>query len=146
MDALERLLALEEIRQLKARYFRCVDSKDWVGFEAVFAANAVLDISDDIPDCVIHGAANFVATVRAAMADVTSVHHGHCPEIELVSATEARGIWAMEDMLWWPEGSAAPLRSLHGYGHYHETYQRLQGRWQISSMKLVRLRVDLQAS
>ena len=53
------------------------------------------------------------------------MHHGHMPEIELTSDTTATGIWAMEDHLWWPEGSA--LQHLHGYGHYHETYVKLAG-------------------
>ena len=41
MDDLERLVAIEEIKQLKARYFRCMDTKDWEGFAEVFAPDAV---------------------------------------------------------------------------------------------------------
>jgi hypothetical protein len=33
MTDVERLLAIQEIEHLKARYFRCVDTKDWGGFE-----------------------------------------------------------------------------------------------------------------
>ena len=33
----EELDAIEEIKSLKARYFRCMDTKDWDGFQAVFA-------------------------------------------------------------------------------------------------------------
>ena len=55
MTEIEKLLALEEIKLLKARYFRCVDTKDWEGFKAVFAHNAHFDISDDTPDCVLTG-------------------------------------------------------------------------------------------
>ena len=57
----DSLLAIEEIRQLKARYFRCIDTRDWAGF-----------------------------------------------------------------------------RSLH------ETYERCDGRWRIRSLRLTRLRVDVQ--
>jgi hypothetical protein len=31
---------------------------------------------------------------------------------------------------------------LHGYGHYHETYENLNGEWRIKSLRLDRLRVD----
>ena len=47
MDAAEQLLAIEDIKQLKARYFRCMDTKDWDGFAAVFAPNAVLDVTGE---------------------------------------------------------------------------------------------------
>jgi hypothetical protein len=31
---------------------------------------------------------------------------------------------------------------LEGYGHYHETYSKIDGNWYIASMRLSRLRVD----
>ena len=34
MDTVERLDAIEAIKQLKARYFRCMDTKDWDGLRA----------------------------------------------------------------------------------------------------------------
>ncbi len=34
MNDVERLLAIEDIRQLKARYYRCMDTKDWRAFPA----------------------------------------------------------------------------------------------------------------
>ena len=37
MDRLDRLEAIAAIHALKARYFRCMDTKDWAGLEAVFA-------------------------------------------------------------------------------------------------------------
>jgi hypothetical protein len=68
---------------------------------------------------------------------VITVHHGHMPEIELTSPTTATGIWAMEDHLWWPAGS--PITSLHGYGHYHETYRKSSEGWRIATLTLTRL-------
>lgn len=43
IDALGRLLAIEEIRGVKARYFRCMDTKDWDGLRAVFCDDAEFD-------------------------------------------------------------------------------------------------------
>ncbi len=143
MNDTSKLLALEQLKGLKAKYFRCVDTKDWPGFRDLFTEDALFDISDDIPGCVVTGADNIVQTVSEPLADVVSVHHGHCPEIELTSDATATGIWAMEDMLWWPENSSAPIRALHGYGHYHETYECIDGHWVIKTMKLRRLRVDI---
>jgi len=146
MDSTQRLDAIEEIKQLKARYFRCMDTKDWDGLAEVFAPDAVMDMSSEMRDGttegegITRGNRAIAAFVKGAVDPVTTVHHGHMPEIEILSATEARGIWAMEDKLRWPEGS--PIRTMHGYGHYHETYEKVDGAWRIKSTRLTRLRVD----
>jgi hypothetical protein len=142
VNDLEKLLAIEAIKQLKARYFRCVDTKDWEGLKAVFAPDALFDISQDVPGCILVGPERIAAAVSVPLTGCVSVHHGHCPEIEITSENTASGVWAMEDMLWWGEDSATPNQTLHGYGHYIETYAKSGGRWCIESMKLQRLRVD----
>ena len=147
MELVDVLAATEEIKRLKARYFRCMDTKDWDGFAQVFTADAVMDMSGEMRDSrtegtgITAGAAEIAAFVRGAVDDVVTVHHGHMPEIELTSPTTARGIWSMEDVLRWPAG--APVATLHGYGHYHETYERVDGEWRIKTIRLTRLRVDV---
>jgi hypothetical protein len=134
-----RVADLEEmkaIKQLKARYFRLMDTKEWDSLVDVFCPDVVVDTSDDGGQ-ITHGASEFLHLLRAGIEHVTTVHHGHTPEIVLTSATTARGIWAMEDELWWPEG--APLRHMHGYGHYLDTYEKTSTGWRIKSMTLTRL-------
>jgi len=143
MNDIEKLVAMEEIKQLKARYFRCIDTKDWDGFEAVFAPDAHFDISQDVPGCILVGPEKIVAAARVPLTGCVSVHHGHCPEIAITSETTATGIWAMEDLLRWSRDSARPNQTLHGFGHYLETYERIGGRWHIKTLKLRRIRVDV---
>jgi hypothetical protein len=131
---------IEAIKQLKARYFRLMDTKDWDGLAAVFTPDVEIDMRGE-GGGVTTSVAEYLPYLRANIETVTTVHHGHMPEIELSSATTATGIWAMEDELWWPEGS--PLRHLHGYGHYHETYVKTDGTWHIATMTLTRLRRDI---
>jgi uncharacterized protein (TIGR02246 family) len=140
----EKLLALEDIRALKARYFRCVDTKDWKGFRDVFAPDALFDISADVPGCILAGPDKIVEMASGPLTGCVSVHHGHCQEIEVTSDTTATGVWAMEDMLRWADDATSPIKALHGYGHYHETYIKLDGRWRIKSLRLTRLRVDVE--
>jgi hypothetical protein len=140
VNDIEKLLAIEEIKNLKARYFRCVDTKDWHGFKAVFAPDARFDITDDVAGCVLVGP-EIADKVSGLLAGCDSIHHGHCPEIEITSNTTATGIWAMEDLLRW--GEESPNQTAHGYGHYFETYEKASGRWYIKTMKLRRLRVDV---
>jgi len=127
---------VEAIKQLKARYFRTLDSKDWAGLRQVFTDDVVVDTTAS-GGSVVTGAEEFLPYLRELIGDVVTVHHGHTPEIELTSATTAAGVWAMEDMLRWPNG-----REMHGYGHYHETYEKAAGTWCIKTLTLTRLRVD----
>jgi hypothetical protein len=144
---LERLSAIEAIKSLKARYFRCMDTKDWSGLEAVFADDAEFDMRGEAADKskaaegLVIGAPAIAAFIRKSVEDLLTVHHGHMPEIELTSSTTAKGIWAMEDLLRWPQGGA--VKTLHGFGHYRETYSLTAQGWRIQSSRLSRLRVDI---
>jgi hypothetical protein len=127
---------LEEIRRLKARYFRLMDTKQWDELRDVFTTDVRIDTTED-SGTIIVGVDEYLPFLVGQIGDVVTVHHGHMDEIEFVDADTATGIWAMEDELWWPEGS--PLRYLHGYGHYHETYRRTTEGWRIAEMRLTRL-------
>lgn len=127
---------LDQIQQLKARYFRLMDTKDWEGLREVFIPDVRIDTTVD-SGTVIDGVDTYLPFLISQIGDVTTAHHGHMPEINFVDDDTATGIWAMEDELWWPEGS--PIKYLHGYGHYHETYVRTAAGWKISSMTLTRL-------
>ena len=142
MTELETLAAVLEISALKARYFRTMDSKDWAGLEAVFAPDLEADFRAAAVQWdesqVTYGAAEYIAKLRPILEPITTVHHGHMPEITIETPDSASGIWAMEDMLRWPNGM-----ELHGFGHYHETYRCDDGTWRIAASKLTRLRMDL---
>jgi uncharacterized protein (TIGR02246 family) len=127
---------VEAIKQLKARYFRTMDTKDWVGMRQVFADDVVVDTTESGGN-VVAGADEFMAFLQDTLKDVVTVHQGHMPEISLTSPTTATGIWALQDILKWPNGS-----EMYGYGHYHETYELVDGSWRIKSLKLTRLRTD----
>jgi SnoaL-like domain len=132
---------IEAIRQLKARYFRTMDTKDWDGMRQVFTDGVVMDTSE-AGGSLITGADEFMAFLSETLAEVVTVHHGHMPEIDVTGPTTATGIWALQDLLIWPSG----LRLL-GFGHYHETYEKIPGEsaageWRIASSKLTRLHMD----
>jgi uncharacterized protein (TIGR02246 family) len=127
---------VEAIKQLKARYCRTMDTKDWAGMRQVFTHDVTMDTVDSGGN-IMTGADDFLSFLVATIGEVVTVHQCHTPEIALTSATTATGIWAMEDLLRFPDGT-----EMHGYGHYHETYVGRDGEWRISSSKLTRLRTD----
>jgi hypothetical protein len=141
---LERLVAVERIRNIKALYCYCMDTKDWDGFEAVFTLDAVLDVPAHGPDAParrLEGRSEIRRFVESHVGDVLTVHQCHTPVIEFESPDVARVAWAMEDMLRFPDGS--PVRTLHGMGHYFERYRRDGDAWRIAHTRLARLRLEL---
>jgi hypothetical protein len=138
------LAEIEAIKQLKARYFRYMDKRQWALWGGVFTLDCHMQVEHE-PGAIgtdLRGREAIVNGVRAALEGTRTVHHGHMPEIELTGPTTARGVWAMFDYVSWGDA-----RDLEGYGHYHETYRKSpSGRWQIASLLLTRLRVDSRGS
>ena len=127
---------IEAIKQLKARYFRSMDAKDWAAMREVFADDVVMDTTA-AGGRLVTGADEFIAGLTEILAGAVTVHHGHMPEIELTSPATATGIWALHDIVIWPSGTR-----LDGYGHYNETYEKADGVWRIKTSTLTRLHMD----
>lgn len=125
----------EEIKKLKARYFRALDTKDWDLYASVFAEDAVIDLRRAGGE-LHQGREAFMAYARS-LTIVQSVHQGHMPEIDLTGPDSATGVWSLEDYNYWEDGSQN-----HGWGHYLETYEKRDGRWSIKTMALSYLRVE----
>ena len=153
MDDLQRLVAIEDIRQLKARYFRLMDTKDWDGLATVFSPTAIFDLRQvnsvfdpltgvwtppfGADSQIYRGRAAVMTMIHDALSPLISVHHGHMSEIEITGDQTARAIWAMEDFIRSPPGAARVW--LHGSGHYHDTYSRGEGGWDIETTRITRL-------
>jgi uncharacterized protein (TIGR02246 family) len=140
-DVTRQLLDLEEIKRLKARYFRTVDQQDWEAWARVFAKDVVMEVPE--ADIVLRGRDTIVQAISGTLTGARTVHHGHMPEIEFTGRDTARGIWAMFDYIDWLDAESGKPTGT-GYGHYYDEYVREDGEWRIASTKLVRLRVDYQ--
>jgi hypothetical protein len=131
---IQHLLDIEEIKKLKAQYFRFLDAKRWEEFGALFTP----DLTADLGPLGTYGSrADFLALAHERLNDALSAHHGHTPEIELLGEDRASGTWAMFDYV------DSPTATIKGYGYYEEEYRKEAGRWRISSLRLTRLRVDV---
>lgn len=130
-----------DICNLKARYCRLLDTKQWADFAALFAEDFELDVTEasggKLP--VIRGRDQALAAVRASIEAAKTAHQVHSPEI-VVEGDGGRAIWAMQDRVIWPDRPA-----LTGFGHYHETYVRSGGAWRIRSSRLTRLMMEFGA-
>ena len=116
---------LEEIRQLKYRYFRFLDLKQWDEF-----ANCLT------PECTADYAGLVFADRDALVSYMSdnmgpgliSMHHGHHPEI-VVDGDSATGTWYLEDKVIVPDLDFV----LEGAAFYEDTYTRTPDGWRISS-------------
>tara|TARA_R110001592_G_scaffold260403_1_gene524908 strand:- start:2842 stop:3288 length:447 start_codon:yes stop_codon:yes gene_type:complete len=130
---LEQLLAREEIKLLKARRDRAVDTKDWGLYRALHADDHV---SHNQGFERWESADVMIENVKALLGrDRTTVHHSHTPEITFESSTKAKGIWAMEDLIFDTDSGELLI---HGFGFYHETYENRDGTWLFTSRQLKR--------
>lgn len=149
----ERLAAIEAIRQVKARYFRSVDSADGSLAPTFLAEDCVLDYRgcctdpvsgiDHFPEmnAVIEGRAGWLSDAFKASGIVTA-HQGHQSEIEITSDTSATGIWAFTDRFFFPPGGR--YHRFEGYGHYHETYAKISGAWLLRTTRVTRIKIEVE--
>ena len=89
-----------------ARHFRSMDAEDSNGWPQVFTPDVHIDMTSKGS-----GVTSVASTCRSLVANiskVTTVHHGHMPEITFASATTT-GVWAMEDEAVVAEEAVAPL-------------------------------------
>lgn len=138
-----RIGDLLEIQRLKGLYFYYLDHKEWPQWRSLFTDDARLIVDSlaedgNVTTAVYEPGDPMVQYVSTALATANSVHHGHTPLIELESDTEARGIWAMADIV--DRGSEGVM---HGYGHYRERYRKEDGVWKFTEVHLTRLRVEV---
>jgi hypothetical protein len=146
MNPADRAEARAAIASLKADYFRHIDLQQWDALEALFAPGAETDFrastGGDQTELLKHDPAAFVASNRHFLAGVTTMHIGSMPRITFEDDDKASGIWSMEDLLWIPAGSALPAGTMHGWGHYHDRYVRLDRGWKIAATRLSRVRFE----
>ncbi|PEQ12312.1 hypothetical protein B2G71_12485 [Novosphingobium sp. PC22D] len=142
MDGLKRLEAIEAIRNLKARYFRLIDTKCWVELAGLFARD--LEVRTPEGAVYVSGGQAYAESLRQSLERAVSCHQGLTGEVEITGDATARGIWAMQDVIEWAEAHPRMgWKSILGRGHYHETYRIENGAWRIATLTLTRLRLDV---
>jgi hypothetical protein len=138
-DRMDDVMALWE---LKARYCRLVDTKDWDAFRSCLAENFSAEFvgmprsERTLPTSAsLQDRDRIIDAQAAALAGVVTIHQVFSPEIRIEEADTASGIWGMRDHV------IMPKCVFTGYGHYHEKYHRINGEWVIQQMKVTRLHV-----
>jgi SnoaL-like protein len=124
------LVALEEIKRLKHRYLRCVDTKDWDGLADVLTADAVADYGTPTygKPLKLVGRDAIVGFMRENLGPgLITTHYATQPEID-IDGDEATGTWAFQDTVIVVEHRFV----ITGAAFYEDRYRREDGRWHIA--------------
>ncbi len=117
------------IKELKARYFRGLDTKNW----ELFASTMTDDVKGRYSDGQLSfdGVEELVGFMKDNLSSgqVITMHHGHHPEIEISEdGSSASGVWYLQDMVIFLENK----NRLYGAAIYKDEYQKIDGEWKIS--------------
>lgn len=140
----DQLSMLSAIRDRKAKYCRFVDTKRWDDLADILIANPKLRFyaTDGSLIFGFDSTAEWIDLMKSYLDGAHTIHQIHNEEFEVVSDTEIRAIWSMEDYLKLAEGPDRPA-SMHGFGHYHETWRLEDGKWRIAKIDLRRTILEI---
>lgn len=129
------LEAIELIKQLKARYFRFVDTRNLEGLQSVFCSDATAHFKGADYEFSLTGWEQLEAFYRKSFTPSTfGMHNGHHPEIS-VDGDRAKGIWYLQDIFIELNHNI----TIMGSALYHDTYRKVDGEWKIASTGYERL-------
>lgn len=149
-----RAAAFGDIANLKGRYFRIIDTKQFHELDHILTADAFFDIEGIVTRyadgtiavppgldalfpgeqrAIVKGKGPMMDFIAGALGPVISIHHGFTPEIE-VKGNRAKAVWPMEDMFF--ECTPPHRKIRHGYGHYVDDYRKEDGDWRIAGQTL----------
>jgi len=129
------LEAIELIKQLKALYFRFLDTADLPGLHSVFSEDVHAHFKSTEYDFEMNGWPELETFYkRSFTAEKFGMHNGHHPEIS-VDGDQATGIWYLQDIF-------INLKyniTIMGSALYHDEYRKIDGQWTISKTGYERL-------
>ena len=115
---------IAQIKQLKYRYLRTLDLKQW----EEFAECLLPEVTGDYAGLVFEDRFALVSYMRENLGHgLISMHHAHHPEID-VDGDSATGRWYLEDKVIVPDLDFV----LEGAAFYEDRYVRTPEGWRIA--------------
>ena len=133
---IQRLMDIEAIKQLKHAYFRCIDTANLAELGTLFHDDVQVHFIGGTYEWQVSGREQYVASIGQSFNARSIGHHnGHQPEIQMLSADEATGIWYLADHMWLLGHNVLT----HGTALYWDRYSKVDGRWLIRETRYERL-------
>ncbi len=128
LKEVERLKDIEAIKRVKHRYFRCIDTANLAELAEIFDENVTAVLVGGSYRFEVTGRDHYLEMIANSFhADFVGRHNGHHPEIDILSDTEATGMWYLSDL-------AIDLRhniATSGSALYKDRYVKKDGHWKI---------------
>ena len=133
---IQRLMDMEAIKQLKHAYFRCIDTANLEELATLFHDDVQVDFKGGNYHLQYNGKQEYVTGMEQSFTKQSiGQHHGHHPEIQMLSETEATGIWYLEDKFWVINHKYYTTGTLL----YWDRYVKENGKWLIKDTRYERL-------
>jgi len=132
----QMLMDIEAIKQLKHSYFRCLDTANFEELAQIFHDDVTVHFVGGAYEWKLQGRQEYLDALRKAFTRAAIGHHnGHHPEIQILSESEATGIWYLADDMWILEHKF----HTRGTALYWDRYVKQDGRWRIRETRYRRI-------
>lgn len=126
---LQQLSDLEDIRTVKHRYFRGIDTADLALLSGLFTEDVTVDYRGGTYRVQLAGRNDMIEFLANSFhSGAVAMHHGHMPDITLTGEDSATGLWYLEDIFISLETRSHTI----GSAIYKDEYRRENGQWRIA--------------
>ena len=133
---LQQLSDIEDIKVLKHRYFRAIDTADMALLEDLFTDDVSVDYRGGTYRCQFSGRADMLMFLANSFhSEAVAMHHGHMPDITLTGDDTADGVWYLEDIFIHLGSRTETI----GTAIYKDRYRREDGRWKLAHTEYDRI-------
>lgn len=133
---IQRLMDIEAIKQLKYAYFRCVDTANLEELADLIHEDVAVSFIGGTYEWKLNGKKEYMDNISVSFSKQSvAQHNGHHPEIQMLSETEATGMWYLADNMWILNHKAKTF----GTSLYWDRYEKVDGRWLIKETSYERL-------
>lgn len=124
----EDLVEIEAIKQVKYRYLRAVDTRDWDLLATTLTEDATCAYSSG--KLSYDGRPAIIKFLSESMPekDMLTSHKVHHPEIELTGPDTADARWGLEDVVI----MVSAKLNLRGAAYYEDKMRKVDGEWKIA--------------
>lgn len=133
---LQQLSDLEDIRTLKYRYFRGIDTADSNLLSDLFTDDIAVEYRGGGYKVKLSGRESLLEFLANSFhSDAVAMHQGHQPEITLTGEDTAEGVWYLEDIFI----DMRDRTRTEGTAIYRDQYRRVDGQWKLAKSEYDRV-------
>ena len=132
---LQHLEDLQAIQALKSQYLRACDRKQPDVMRECFVEHGAVIEADGFPAFTSRdGWVETFTKLAVENPAIQDMHHGHNPQIRFTGPDQAIGLWDLD----FCQVNVKERTIVNLSGQYTDEYERVNGRWQIRSMRFQR--------